>query len=59
MLNKGPFIVDAVVMLDNVLSRMDAHQQKKSPRLRALTIAGGGAELSFSGGQRPQVEGRD
>ena len=40
MLNKGPFIVEAVVLLDNVLSRMDAHQQKKSPRLRALTIAG-------------------
>ena len=59
MLNKGPFIVDAVVLLDNVLSRMDAHQQKKSPRLRALNIAGNAAELQLAGGQRPQIEGSD
>ena len=59
MLNKGPFIVDAVVLLDNVLSRMDAHQQKKSPRLRALNIAGSRAELQLAGGQRPQIEGSD
>jgi pyruvate kinase len=36
MLNKGPFIMDAVTILDDVLSRMQAHQQKKTPQLRAL-----------------------
>ncbi|WP_404786239.1 pyruvate kinase [Altericista sp. CCNU0014] len=36
MLNKGPFIVEAVTILDDVLSRMQAHQLKKSPQLRAL-----------------------
>lgn len=40
MLNKGPFIVEAVAMLDDILTRMDAHQHKKSPQLRALSIAG-------------------
>jgi pyruvate kinase len=36
MLNKGPFILEAVTILDDVLSRMQAHQLKKSPQLRAL-----------------------
>jgi pyruvate kinase len=36
MLNKGPFILEAVTILDDVLSRMQAHQIKKSPQLRAL-----------------------
>ncbi len=36
MLNKGPFIMDAVTILDDVLLRMQAHQQKKTPQLRAL-----------------------
>jgi pyruvate kinase len=36
MLNKGPFILDAVTILDDVLSRMQAHQLKKSPQLREL-----------------------
>jgi pyruvate kinase len=36
MLNKGPFVLDAVTILDDVLSRMQAHQLKKSPQLRAL-----------------------
>jgi pyruvate kinase len=36
MLNKGPFIREAVTILDDVLSRMQAHQIKKSPQLRAL-----------------------
>jgi len=39
MLNKGPFIQEAVTALDDVLSRMEAHQWKKTPRLRALGIA--------------------
>lgn len=36
MLNKGPYILDALDILDGVLRRMQAHQSKKSPQLRAL-----------------------
>jgi pyruvate kinase len=36
MLNKGPFIAEAVTILDDVLTRMQAHQSKKTPQLRAL-----------------------
>ncbi|MEG4534306.1 pyruvate kinase [Microcoleus sp. D2_18a_D3] len=36
MLNKGPFIAEAIAILDNVLTRMEAHQLKKTPQLRAL-----------------------
>jgi pyruvate kinase len=36
MLNKGAFVVQAVKLLDDVLLRMQAHQEKKTPRLRAL-----------------------
>ena len=36
MLNKGPHVAEAVTMLDDVLTRMQAHQSKKTPQLRAL-----------------------
>ncbi len=36
MLNKGPFIVDAMAILDDVLRRMEAHQMKKTPQMRML-----------------------
>jgi pyruvate kinase len=36
MLNKGPFIVEAVATLDDIASRMQGHQSKKRPRLRRL-----------------------
>ncbi len=36
MLNKGPYILDALDILDGVLRRMQTHQIKKSSRLRAL-----------------------
>lgn len=36
MLNKGPHILDAMRMLDDILRRMQAHQSKKRPLLRAL-----------------------
>jgi pyruvate kinase len=36
MLNKRSFITEAVQLLDDVLTRMLAHQQKKTARLRAL-----------------------
>ncbi|NOT83329.1 MAG: pyruvate kinase [Methylococcaceae bacterium] len=36
MLNKGPYILDALEALINVMIRMQEHQHKKFPRLRAL-----------------------
>lgn len=36
MLNKGPHILDAMRTLDDILRRMQAHQTKKRPLLRAL-----------------------
>ncbi|MES1021918.1 pyruvate kinase [Gloeocapsa sp. BRSZ] len=36
MLNKGSFIGEAVTILDDVLTRLQAHQVKKTPQLRAL-----------------------
>jgi len=36
MLNKGPFIVEAVRVLGDVLRRMEAHQAKNTHLLRAL-----------------------
>jgi pyruvate kinase len=39
MLNKGPHIRDAIRMLDDILRRMQAHQHKKSPKLRRLDIS--------------------
>jgi len=40
MLNKGPYVLDAVRLLDHIMQRMEAHQHKKTPRLRALGLAG-------------------
>jgi pyruvate kinase len=39
MLNKGPFIRDAVGTLDDILRRMQAHQTKKRAMLRPLQVA--------------------
>jgi pyruvate kinase len=39
MLNKGPHIVDAVRVLDDILRRMAHHQTKKRSRLRPLALA--------------------
>jgi pyruvate kinase len=36
MMNKGAYISDAVSVLNNILTRMDAHQYKKVSRLRRL-----------------------
>lgn len=36
MLNKGPYILDAIRVLNSILTRMEAHQRKKDTRLRAL-----------------------
>jgi pyruvate kinase len=39
MLNKGPYVVTAVRILDDILRRMQAHQEKKSSMLRKLHVA--------------------
>ena len=39
MLNKGPHILAAIRMLDNILRRMQKHQFKKTARMRKLRVA--------------------
>lgn len=39
MLNKGPYIVDTVVMLRDILGRMDQHYHKRRATLRPLSVA--------------------
>jgi pyruvate kinase len=39
MLNKGPHILRAVQMLDDILQRMEAHQLKKQSMMRELNLA--------------------
>jgi pyruvate kinase len=36
MLNKGPFIAEAIAALDSILTRMQGHQHKKRAMLRRL-----------------------
>ena len=39
MLNKGPYILQAVRVLDDILQRMEKHQSKKRSMLRHLRLA--------------------
>jgi pyruvate kinase len=39
MLNKGPFIVEAIRALDDILGRMREHQSKKRSLYRALSVS--------------------
>jgi pyruvate kinase len=39
MLNKGPFVAEAVALLDDILRRMGTHQDKKSAMFRPLAVA--------------------
>ncbi|MBN1929274.1 MAG: hypothetical protein JW764_07010 [Chlorobiaceae bacterium] len=39
MLNKGPYVVEAVRALDDILRRMEQHQSKKCAMLRELHLA--------------------
>jgi hypothetical protein len=39
MLNKGPFVLEAVATLENILGRMEGHQSKKRAMLRPLHVA--------------------
>jgi pyruvate kinase len=45
MLNKGPHIVEAVRMLDDIVRRMEAHQSKKMSTFRPLRVASDALEL--------------
>lgn len=38
MLNKGPYILDAIKMLNGILKRMENHQNKKTAMLRSLAL---------------------
>ncbi|MDX9768053.1 MAG: pyruvate kinase [Ectothiorhodospiraceae bacterium] len=40
MLNKGPYILNALRSLDDILRRMQDHQHKKMAQLRALRLVG-------------------
>jgi len=40
MLNKGPHVLEAVEVLDDIMRRMQAHQTKKRSLLRQLRLAG-------------------
>jgi pyruvate kinase len=46
MLNKGPYAVAAVAILDDILKRMQAHQEKKRSMLRRLHMASSFANAS-------------
>jgi pyruvate kinase len=39
MLNKGPPLINAARALQGILQRMEAHQRKKSARLRRLRLS--------------------
>jgi pyruvate kinase len=39
MLNKGPYVIEAVRFLNSLLERMEAHQSKKRARLRRLSVS--------------------
>lgn len=41
MLNKGPYIVDAIAMLDQILKNMQNYQEKKAPMLPPLEMSFG------------------
>jgi pyruvate kinase len=45
MLNKGPHIVETVRLLGDILTRMQGHQQKRTPTLRPLSVAGYAASV--------------
>jgi pyruvate kinase len=50
MLNKGPYILEALRTLDNILRRMQAHQEKKRSMLRKLGVATGFATAGAASG---------
>jgi pyruvate kinase len=53
MVNKGPYIANAVQTLDDILRRMQAHQDKKRSMLRKLDVAAGFESGVPDGPDRP------
>jgi pyruvate kinase len=53
MLNKGPFVLEAVQFLHHVLTRMRDHHHKKTPMLRRLKVSEG----RFRHGPKAPVSG--
>jgi pyruvate kinase len=53
MLNKGPFVTDAVDALDDILRRMHGHQQKKRSMLRKLDLVSGFRQARTAEGENP------
>jgi pyruvate kinase len=39
MLSKGPYLIDAIRTLDDILGRMQSHQSKKRALLRHLRVS--------------------
>jgi pyruvate kinase len=56
MLNKGPYIADAIRTLDDILRRMGGHQTKKRSLLRALRSWSGKEAASRKSVQAPKIE---
>jgi len=56
MLNKGPHILEAMRTLDDILRRMQAHQLKKQPLLRALK-AWGAPQVARKTSRKPVARG--
>jgi len=56
MLNKGPHIVTAVRVLDDILRRMQSHQSKKRAMLRGLRLVQPIPAVAGTGGEIPQPE---
>jgi pyruvate kinase len=59
MLNKGPYIAEAVGALDDIISRMSSHQLKKMNLLRRLAswkLATSGGRIEGSSLENPQPE---
>jgi pyruvate kinase len=53
MLNRGPFIREAVRALDDILTRMQSHQTKKRAMLRPLNVAQSVLEDALDLGTEP------
>lgn len=51
MLNKGPYIIEAAHVLDDILRRMEKHQKKKRSMLRHLRLADHLAVLKKKSGE--------
>lgn len=54
MLNKGPYILETLGFLTDVLERIEEHNHKKTPRLRKLRVAGRDSDAaSFPASRSP------